>query len=77
MGISCALEVFQQRNIEMFGDIPNVQVIYDDVIVAAADDAEHDTALRELLSRARRYNVRFNKDKLRLKQSSIKYFGHI
>ncbi len=77
MGISCAPEVFQRRNIEMFGDLPNVHVIYDDIIIAAADDTEHDTALRELFARAQRYNVRFNKDKLRLKQSSLRYFGHI
>jgi hypothetical protein len=76
MGISCAPEVFQRRNIEMFGDIPHVHVIYD-YVIAVADDAEHDTALRELFTRASRYNVGFNKDKLRLKQSSIKYLGHL
>lgn len=30
--------------IKIFGDISNVHVIFDDVIIAAADDTEHDTA---------------------------------
>jgi hypothetical protein len=77
MGLSCSPEVFQRKNIELFGDIPNVHIIYDDIIIAAVDDSEHDVALRELLERARRYNVRFNKDKLRLKLPSIRYFGNV
>ena len=34
--------------------------MFDDIVIAVADDAEHDTALRELLERARKYNMRFN-----------------
>ena len=30
MGLSCSPEVFQRKNIEMFGDIPNVHIIYDE-----------------------------------------------
>jgi len=40
--------------------IPNVYIVFDDIVIAVADDAEHDTALRELLERARKYNMRFN-----------------
>jgi hypothetical protein len=77
MGVSCSNEVFQRKNVEMFGDIPNIHIIHDDIIIAAADEAEHDAALRELLVRARRLNVRLNKDKMRLKQTSTKYFGNV
>ena len=76
-GISSAPEVFQRRNYEMFGDIPNVHIVFDDIIIAAADDAEHDTALRELLERARKFNVKFNKDKFKLKLPSVRYLGNI
>jgi hypothetical protein len=54
-GISSAPEVFQRKNFELFGDIPNVHIVFDDVIIAASDDVEHDTALREVLDRARRF----------------------
>jgi hypothetical protein len=76
-GISSAPEVFQRKNFELFGDIPNVHIVFDDIIIAAADDAEHDAALRELFDRARRFNVRFNKDKLRIKLPSVRYLGHV
>ena len=75
-GISSAPEVFQRKNYELFGDIPNVHIIFDDMIIAAADDAEHDIALRELLERARKYNVRFNRSKLQLKVPTVRYLGH-
>ena len=61
----------------MFGDTPSVYIVYDDVIIVAANDTEHDVALRELLNRAHRFNVRFNNDKPRLKVSIIRYFGNI
>ena len=67
-GISSAPEVFQRKNYELFGDIPNVHIVFDDIILAAADDDEHDTALRELLEHAR--NVRFNRAKIQLGTNS-------
>jgi hypothetical protein len=77
MGLSCSPNIFSRKCIEMFEDIPNVHIIHDDVINAAADDMEHVVALREVLQRARRYNVRLSKDKLKLKLPSIRYFGNI
>ena len=76
-GISSAPEVFQRKNYELFGDIPNVHIVFDDIIIAVADDAEHDTALRELLERARKFNVRFNRSKVQLKVPTVRYLGHI
>jgi len=76
-GVSSAPEVFQRKNYELFGDIPNVHIVFDDIIIAAADDDEHDVALRELLDRARRYNVTFNRAKVQLKVPSVRYLGHV
>jgi len=75
-GISSAPEVFQHKNYALFGDIPNVHIIFDDMIVAAADDAEHDTALRKLLQRAHKYNMLFNRSKLQLKVLTVRYLGY-
>jgi len=59
-------EVFQRKNYELFGDIPNVHIVFDDIMIAVVDDAKHDTGLRELLERVRKYNVRFNRALLRM-----------
>jgi len=76
-GISSAPEVFQRKNYELFGDIPNVHIVFDDISIAATDDEEHDTAMRELLERARKFNVRFNRSKIQLKIPTVRYLGHI
>jgi hypothetical protein len=76
-GVSVAPEVMQKRNSELFGDIPGVHVVFDDIIVAGKDDREHDERLRTVLERARRHNVRFNKDKIQYKVSEVKYVGHL
>ena len=54
-----------------------VFVVFDDIIVAACDDDEHDATLRKLLERARRHNVRFNKNKLQLRVPQVRYLGHL
>ena len=59
-GISSALEVFQKKNEAIFGDIDSVEIIFDDIIIAAADEREHDEVMRKLLQRARQANVKFN-----------------
>ena len=74
-GIKSASEVLQKRNIELFGDIPGVRIIFDDLLIAAHDEAEHDVIFRTVLERARRYNARFNSDKLQFKVKKVKYVG--
>ena len=58
-GISSAPEVFQKKNEALFGDIDGVEVIFDDIIVAAKDEKEHDETMLKLLERARQANVKF------------------
>lgn len=76
-GIKSASEVFQQRNCETFGDIAGVHIIADDMIIAAATEKEHDEILHKVMTRAKDANVKFNKDKLQYKVSSVKYMGHV
>ena len=75
-GISSAPEILQKKNQEIFGDIQNVYIVFDDLLIAAADDKEHDEILRQVLDRARKYNIRFNRNKLQLKISQVTYLGH-
>lgn len=76
-GICSAPEVFQKRVSEIFADIQGVQVIFDDLIIAADDVTEHDRILRVVLERARKFNVRFNRQKLQLRVGQVRYMGHI
>lgn len=63
-GISSAPEVFQRKNMEIFGDIQNVEVYFDDIIVSGKDEFEHDIALRKVLDRAIKYQLKFNVEKI-------------
>jgi len=65
------------KNEDAFGDIPDVHIVFDDLIIAASDDAEHDATLCRVLQRARELNVRFSRDKIQLKAKQVKYLGHI
>ena len=76
-GISSAPEVFQKKNEALFGDIDGVEIIFDDIIVAAESEVEHDTIMRKLLQWAREANVKFNEAKLQFKVSEVKYMGNI
>ena len=76
-GISSAPEVLQKRNEEAFGDIPNAHVVFDDLIIAATDDDEHDKTLHSVLQRARELNIRFSRDKVQYKVKQVKYLGHV
>ncbi len=58
-GLASASEVLQERNDRTFGDIPNVHVIANDLIVAGKTEEEH-KALAQVLQRARERNVRFS-----------------
>ena len=65
--ISSAPEVFEKKVTETFGDIDGVHIIFDDMIIAAVDDDDHDRIFRTLLERARAKQVKFNRSKLQLK----------
>ena len=76
-GIKSAPEVFQKENESIFGDIDDVEAIFDDIIVAVADEQEHDQIMRKLLQRARDANGNFNSAKFQYKVSEVKYMGNI
>ena len=82
-GISSAPEEFQRRLHEVTVGLTGVEVIADDILVYGDGDtdeqanANHDLNLRNLLKRARECNLKFNFKKLKLRQKSVKYMGHL
>ena len=76
-GISSASEVFQRKNIQTFGDIQGLHMIHDDMIIAGADEKEHDKILSKVMKRAQEKNIKFNKDKIQFKVKEVRYMGSI
>lgn len=75
-GIKSAPKVFQKYNHAIFGDIKNVYTYMDDILIVGKTREEHDNALIEVLERARKRGVKFNKQKTKIAVKEVKYFGH-
>ena len=76
-GLCVSTEVFQKFCCETFGDIPNVVVMIDDLLIHGKTIAEHDTALKAILERAKLKHLRFNPDKFQFRVPQVKYYGHV
>ena len=71
-GICRASEVVQKRNESIFGDIQNVHVIADGIIIAAENEEEHDNIFVQVLERARSQGIKFKKEKIQYKVKEVK-----
>jgi hypothetical protein len=64
------LEKTVKKNYQIFGDIPSVHIIVNDIMIEGTEE-EHDTALIALLEMAKKHNINFNPTKLQLKQKEV------
>jgi len=69
-GLSCAPEEFQKRNLECFGDIKDVFIYFNDLLIATSDEHKHDLIVEKVLKSARELNVKFNIKKMMHKERS-------
>ena len=76
-GICSASKVLQKRNYQVFGDVPGVHIIADDMIIAAETEDQHDEILRKVMERAKVNNVKFNKEKIKFKVKEVVYVGNV
>ena len=82
-GICSAPEEFQRRTLEILEGLKGVYVKADDVLITGEGDtlaeatADHDENFLRFMDRCREKNFKLNKEKLRFKQSSVRYHGHI
>ena len=76
-GINAASEIFQNAVEETIRDIPGVKNISDDIVVHGKNQAEHDKRLHMALDRLRQVGARLNKNKCKLSQPSVTFYGHI
>ncbi|RUS68488.1 hypothetical protein EGW08_023750 [Elysia chlorotica] len=66
-----------RKILELFGALPGVVAIHDDVIVHGRTRHEHDLNLQNFLSHCGKYGVRLNRDKLELASNKITFMGHV
>lgn len=52
-GIKSAPEVFQKYVFRAFEHIHGVNIIFDDIIIAAGDEVEHDRIIKDVFETAR------------------------
>ena len=76
-GINVASEIFQNAVEETIRDIPGVKNISDDIVVHGKDQVEHDQRLHTVLHRLRQVDAKLNKNKCKLSQASVTFYGHI
>ena len=76
-GLSVSSEIFQRKILELFGALPGVVAIHDDVIIHGRNQHEHDLNLQRFIAACGKYGVRLNKDKLELASDKITFMGHV
>ena len=76
-GICSASEVMQKRVYRTFGDLNDVHVIADDLIIGSNTEEEADEAIHRVFQRAREVNIKFNLAKIQLKKREVTYMGNI
>ena len=78
-GATVAGDVFQCKLDQCFGQIKNVIVITDDIMIVGKkrNHSEHDQALTTLLETGRKSNVCLNHDRLQYKMQEVDFFGEM
>ena len=76
-GLHSSADLFEKKVEQIFGDLIGVSVYFDNIIVAGKTQQELDENLRKLLAKARDCNVKFNRKKIQLNQTEVRYLGHI
>lgn len=82
-GISSAPEIFQTKLQEIIQGLKGVECLADDLLIFGCGDTlqealeDHNANLEKLLVRLQENNVRLNRSKLKLCETSIKFYGHV
>ena len=76
-GIKCASELYQSKMSEMIEDIEGTEVIMDDILIWGTNLEEHDRRLKQVLDRARKYNLKLSRNKCEFRKKEVTYVGHV
>ncbi|KAL7304666.1 hypothetical protein TKK_0002912 [Trichogramma kaykai] len=76
-GLNSSPEVFHRVYSKIFENIENVVIYIDDTLIWAETVEQSNEILKKVLEQAKKYNVRFNKDKCKFNVTEVRYMGHI
>ena len=82
-GCNVSSEIFQKKPQQAIEGLEGVHCVADDIMlygVGCTDDeaiADHDTKLQALLQRCRDVGIRLNNSKIKLRQKSLTFLGHL
>lgn len=82
-GISPAPEIFQRVQHELIDGLDGVECIHDHLLVYGCGETvqdaivDHDKKLEQLLRRLREKILKLNRQKVKLCQNSVQFFGHL
>ena len=82
MGIAPSPEEFQRRLNNTIRNLDGVLAAADDILIYGVGDTEeeairdHDRKLTAFMERCREKNLKINRDKMNLRESSVLYLGH-
>ena len=82
-GASVSSEMFQKRLYQAIGDLEGVLCIADDILLygvgSSTEDAfnDHEMKMKKLLERCRDVGIKLNKSKMKLRQESVVFMGHV
>ena len=76
-GISSAPELFQRRMNMILEGLDGVLCHMDDVLVYGANQAEHESRLRDVMKRLEAAGVTLNSDKCEFGRDRVKFLGHL
>lgn len=76
-GIVTAPEVFQKMAMVVFEGIDEVTVYFDYVIIATKNEKKHREILHKVIERAKKWNIKFNAEKIQFMTNSVKFIGMI
>ena len=74
-GINCASEIFQNTLEQVLQGLDGVKNMWDDIIVFAASQEEHDSNLEKVLERLAEKGITLNKAKCEFSKTEISFFG--
>lgn len=76
-GVKSAPEIFQGVMTQMLQHFEGVEVVMDDILVRGETTEQHDKRVEAVMKRLRQQNVKQNREKCHLRQSEVKYLGHV
>ena len=82
-GLSSSPEEFQRRLSDALSGLKGVTVVADDILIYGKGSThaeavqDHNLKLEKLLTRARRVNLKLNKDKCKFLMKELPYIGHL